>query len=112
MTNQVKSFKDLMEINEFGFYRARIINGDYTLTIIAGLHTMCTPKNMISSSPIEEFTHMEMSVGKNGGFTDFTDSFFDDFEKKEIFLDHEDSVYGYIEVELLQELYEYFISRK
>jgi hypothetical protein len=123
----MNSFVELLEVkNEdvdsyFGENRGYRLNtalqvGDYELSIQASYSHYCTPRLTV---PLNEYTAFEVAIFDNGGawMNPHRDEVFEGFERLEELKDRweegEDaSVGGYIDKDLVQDLYEYLIKVK
>jgi hypothetical protein len=104
-TNDSKAVGKIMPFDEDLTYRKFIgfQFGNIWLSIQASYGHYCTPRKTLKD--INEYTAMEFALMNKEGFISVSDALPNFTRLKEI-EEYEDTVYGYVPVELIEELYQ------
>lgn len=108
-SNDSKAVKSLMPFDEDLTYRGfkHIRKGDVSLSIQASYGHYCTPRKTLSD--LNEYASMEFALLRNGEFITVSD-ILPNFPRLEEIEEYCDTVYGYVPVNLIEELYQaYFV---
>lgn len=109
----MKRFIEIIEIKEeneyFRLYEGIVI-GEYTLSIQGSKSHYCSPRSTI---PVESYNQLEIAFWKDGReFIDASESNeLKDFPRLDELMDRfNGGVYGYVDVDLIQDLYLYIVE--
>lgn len=113
LDNHMKDFRNhLKEIEELNnnfrtFKRFTSNTGRYTLSIQASKHHYCNPRETLMDVHQYESFEVALIDGKTGLFISFKEIGYDDINLE---CEFEGDIYGYVDVEYLQNAYRYFIN--
>lgn len=103
-TNDSTKLKNIMPFDEDMTYRAfkHIRKGDVSLSIQASYGHYCTPRKTLNE--LVNYSSMEFALIRNGEFIRVQD-ILPDLPRLNEIEEHWDTVYGYVPVDLIEEIY-------
>ncbi|PHD96638.1 hypothetical protein [Bacillus toyonensis] len=99
---QLSNIPLMSELNHYRVLKGLVFGEDIVLSIQASYGHYCTPRETIE---LDDYSEMELGLIQNGGFVTVT-NLLPEFKRLKEIEEYESTVYGYVPVDLIEELYQ------